>query len=178
MRKGFLIYVEMCEYFPLFEEAVSLVWLCNCSTLNFLIYEENLIFFFISAFHQNAYRLWYKENWIEPTWTMSGSRGCGMLTENIWQSYFSTSLANDLIIKSVIWLTTLSLTNLGHFLNWKVRNKYKRMSIVNGLLKARNAYLLALGCTAHFRLRSKREKCERKPFRLEPKIIWSETGAP
>ncbi len=25
------------------------IWLCNCSTLNFLIYEENLIFFFISV---------------------------------------------------------------------------------------------------------------------------------
>ncbi len=25
------------------------IWHCNCSTLNFLIYEENLIFFFISA---------------------------------------------------------------------------------------------------------------------------------
>ncbi len=25
------------------------IWLCNCSTLNFLIYEENLLFFFISA---------------------------------------------------------------------------------------------------------------------------------
>ncbi len=28
---------------------ISSVWLFNCSTLNFLIYEENLIFFFISA---------------------------------------------------------------------------------------------------------------------------------
>ncbi len=26
-----------------------LTWLCNCSTLNFLIYEENSIFFFISV---------------------------------------------------------------------------------------------------------------------------------
>jgi hypothetical protein len=52
MRKGFLIYEEikkMCKYFPIYEEAVSHKWLCNCSTLKFLIYEENLIFFFISA---------------------------------------------------------------------------------------------------------------------------------
>ncbi len=40
MRKGFLIYEDMGKYFPIYEEAV-----CNCSTLNFLIYEENLIFF-------------------------------------------------------------------------------------------------------------------------------------
>jgi hypothetical protein len=33
----------------MYEEAVSHIRLCNCSTLNFLIYEENLIFFFISV---------------------------------------------------------------------------------------------------------------------------------
>jgi hypothetical protein len=49
MRKGFLIYEEMCKYFPIYEEAVSHVLLCNCSILNFLIYEENLIFFFLSV---------------------------------------------------------------------------------------------------------------------------------
>ncbi len=42
MRKGFLIYEEMQKY----EEAVSHIWLCNRSLLNFLIYEENSIFFF------------------------------------------------------------------------------------------------------------------------------------
>jgi hypothetical protein len=36
LRKGFLIYEEMRKY-------------CKCSIFNFLIYEENLIFFFISA---------------------------------------------------------------------------------------------------------------------------------
>ncbi len=51
MRKGFLIYEEMRKYFPIYEdeEAVSHIWLCNCSILNFLIYEDNLIFFFISV---------------------------------------------------------------------------------------------------------------------------------
>ncbi len=38
MRKGFLIYEEMCKYFPIHEEAVSHIWLCNCSILNFLTY--------------------------------------------------------------------------------------------------------------------------------------------
>jgi hypothetical protein len=47
IRKGFLIYEEMRKYFPIYEEAVS-----NCFTLNFLIYEENLIFFFISVGHR------------------------------------------------------------------------------------------------------------------------------
>ncbi len=49
MRKGFLIYEEMLKYFPIYEEAGSHKWLGNCSTLNFLTYEENLIFFIISA---------------------------------------------------------------------------------------------------------------------------------
>ncbi len=54
--RGFLIYEEMRKYFPYMriEEAVSHIWLCNCSTLNFLLYEENLIFFFISACSPSA----------------------------------------------------------------------------------------------------------------------------
>jgi hypothetical protein len=49
MRKGSLIYEELRKYFPIYEEAVSHIWLCNCSISNFLIHEENFIFFFISA---------------------------------------------------------------------------------------------------------------------------------
>ncbi len=56
MRKGFLIYEEMCKYFPIYEEAGSHIWLCNCSIMNFLIYEENLIFFFISAYCKNFWK--------------------------------------------------------------------------------------------------------------------------
>jgi hypothetical protein len=54
MRKGFLIYEEMRKYFPIYEEAVSHIWLCNCSILNFPIYEENLIFFFISVVNYHS----------------------------------------------------------------------------------------------------------------------------
>jgi hypothetical protein len=49
MRKGFLIYEEMRKYLTVYEETVSHMWLCNCSILSFLEYEENLIFFFISV---------------------------------------------------------------------------------------------------------------------------------
>ncbi len=44
----------MRKYFPIYEEAVSHIWLCNCSTLNFSIYEKNLIFFFISAYTEST----------------------------------------------------------------------------------------------------------------------------
>jgi hypothetical protein len=50
MRKGFLIYEETHKYLTIYEEAVSHICLCNCSILNFLMYEENLIFFFISVY--------------------------------------------------------------------------------------------------------------------------------
>ncbi len=49
MRKSFLIYEEMRQYFPIYEEALSQIWLCNCSIMNFFLYEENLIFFFFSV---------------------------------------------------------------------------------------------------------------------------------
>ncbi len=49
MRKGFRIYEDMRKYLFIYEEAVSHILLCNCSNLNFPIYEENLFFFFISV---------------------------------------------------------------------------------------------------------------------------------
>ncbi len=45
MKKGFLIYEEMHKYFTIYEEAVRL----NLQLLIYLIYEENVIFFFISV---------------------------------------------------------------------------------------------------------------------------------
>ncbi len=45
MRKGFLIYEEIRKYFPIYEEAVCHIWLSNYSIRNFLLYDENLIFF-------------------------------------------------------------------------------------------------------------------------------------
>ncbi len=41
VTKGFLIYEEMRKYLVIYEEAASCIWLCNCSRLNILIYEEN-----------------------------------------------------------------------------------------------------------------------------------------
>ncbi len=48
MTNGLLIYGEIFANFLIYQEALPHIWLCNCSTLHFLIYEENLIFFFIS----------------------------------------------------------------------------------------------------------------------------------
>ncbi len=46
MRKGFLIYEELRKYLLIYEETDSHIWLCNCSLLDFLIYEENFVLFF------------------------------------------------------------------------------------------------------------------------------------
>jgi hypothetical protein len=40
MRKGVLIYEEVRKYLAIYEKAFSHIRLCNCSILNFLIYEE------------------------------------------------------------------------------------------------------------------------------------------
>ncbi len=45
MRKGFLIYEEMCKYLTIYEEAVCHIWLCNCSILNVLIRVYEKFFF-------------------------------------------------------------------------------------------------------------------------------------
>jgi hypothetical protein len=49
MKKGFLKYGEMHKYLVIYREAVSHMKLCTRSLLNFLIYEENFVFFFISV---------------------------------------------------------------------------------------------------------------------------------
>ncbi len=49
VRKGFLIYEEMHRYLVIYEEAISHKCLCNRSLLDFLIHEENFVFFFISV---------------------------------------------------------------------------------------------------------------------------------
>jgi hypothetical protein len=49
MKKGFLIFEEMRKYLVIYEEAVGNIRLCNRSLLDFLIYEENFVFFFNSV---------------------------------------------------------------------------------------------------------------------------------
>ncbi len=54
----------MRKYFPTYEGAVSHIWLCNCSILNFLTYEENIIFFL---------SVW----WIFSCYLLQASGQCG-----------------------------------------------------------------------------------------------------
>ncbi len=64
MRKGFLIYEVMRKYLVTYEEAVSHITMCNCSLMNFLIYEK--FFYFLSyqcAFGMAAAK---KACWIFP----------------------------------------------------------------------------------------------------------------
>jgi uncharacterized protein YjbI with pentapeptide repeats len=56
MTNGLLIYGEIFTHFLIYKEALPNIWLCNCSTQNFPIYEENLIFFFISVLRPDVGR--------------------------------------------------------------------------------------------------------------------------
>ncbi len=52
MRKGFLLYEEMIKYLTIYEEEADSHTVYDFATtpiLNILTYEENLIFFFVSA---------------------------------------------------------------------------------------------------------------------------------
>ncbi len=57
MRKGFLIYDDMRQFFPIYEEAQSCMTL-HPIPLHFLIYEENFFFFFISLPNVQNYVHW------------------------------------------------------------------------------------------------------------------------
>jgi hypothetical protein len=48
MRKGFLIYEEMHKFFPIYEEAVSHIWLCTRS-LFISLYMRKIFFSFLSV---------------------------------------------------------------------------------------------------------------------------------
>ncbi len=62
IRKGFLIYEEMLKYFPIYEEAVSHIRLCDCSNLNSL-YRRKFDFLF--------YQCTYRKKKNSPLWSMN-----------------------------------------------------------------------------------------------------------
>ncbi len=57
MRKAFLIYEEMHKYFFIYDEAVIVTYdFATAPFMNFLIYEENFILFFISVQYSILYQ--------------------------------------------------------------------------------------------------------------------------
>jgi hypothetical protein len=54
MRKGSLINEEMSKYLVIYDEAVSQIWLCNRSLLNFLSMRNFLSFLSVKAFFKNT----------------------------------------------------------------------------------------------------------------------------
>jgi hypothetical protein len=57
MTNGLLIYGEIFSHFRIDKEALPHIWLCNCSTPNFIIYEEILVFFFIIVYYTVIWKL-------------------------------------------------------------------------------------------------------------------------
>jgi hypothetical protein len=85
MRKGFLIYEETRKYFPIYEEAVGHLWLCSCSILNFLKYEENLIFFFISVSSTSPGSEEAGNRWSDSPWSVGREAASGLGTADLSQ---------------------------------------------------------------------------------------------
>ncbi len=56
-EKGFLLYEETHTYLVIYEEAVSHIWLCNCSHGFSYMYEEKFLFFFINARTRGIYEV-------------------------------------------------------------------------------------------------------------------------
>ncbi len=92
MRKGFLIYEEMRNYYPIYGEAVSHIWLCNCSILNFPIYEETLIYFFISVATVSSM-------------TARSAAVEGTKTVSVWFAYISRNPRFFFKLKSAVYIS-------------------------------------------------------------------------
>jgi hypothetical protein len=88
MRKGLLIYEEMSNYLVKGDEAVSHLWLWNRSLLNFLINEENLIFFFISVGYAET---------AEETYIGWGPMFLLFFLHEVWVIFLPMSLLNRLM---------------------------------------------------------------------------------
>ncbi len=72
---------------PIYEEAVGHIWLCYCSILDFLIYEENLIFFFISVWLRSCSSKITERNfssWSQITYFLLGTAGLRKYTCSPW----------------------------------------------------------------------------------------------
>ncbi len=109
MRKGFLKYKEMRKYFPMYEEAVSHIWLCNCSILNFLIYEENFIFFFISV-QRYTFFLADKEQQTEKWRKKRGKKIFFGLFVNMFACFLGSSCT--VLITASILYADVNFTNI------------------------------------------------------------------
>ncbi len=121
MRKGFPIYEEMLKYFPIYKEAVSHLWLCNCSVLNFLIYGEILIFFFISEalIEQNKEVKGKSNNTYWHHDRLSSRRGAGkhVLFRNRTSKGLSVSKAfAEMLVCKLMSIVTAGIKHL--YLTW------------------------------------------------------------
>jgi hypothetical protein len=64
MRKGFLIWEKCANVSPYMRRPLVIYdFATACSILNFLIYEENLIFYFISAANLRNSGIWGAGRW-------------------------------------------------------------------------------------------------------------------
>jgi hypothetical protein len=123
MRKCANMYI-----FPHIWGGVSHIWLCNCSTLNnFLIYEENLIFFFNSAAPPGG-EMWLVVSWINLRRYWSFSSKITMWLARICKCLWSPGIESE---------ESISLT----YVAWRAGTKN---SVVVPARQAGNRFLVSL----------------------------------
>ncbi len=96
VAKSFLIYEEMQKKFSIYEEVVSHIWLCNCSTpyiwgkLDFLFYQCSVRWAGLSAkINHHSWCFWLR-NWefpskTSPSYTLGHLKGAGRVEEGGWE---------------------------------------------------------------------------------------------
>ncbi len=78
MRRGFLIYEETRKYLVIYEEAVSHIWLCNRSHLNFLTWGKFCFLFYqCSLYSLPTWGPWSRRQGRRQWWRGPGSPPSG-----------------------------------------------------------------------------------------------------
>ncbi len=169
MRNGFLIYEKMQKYFPMYEEVVSHIWFCNCSILNFVKYEENFIFFFISeVVSDSGHRTHTRHVWLTDAGFRPPNPRVGCALDSFVQLYRGWSVqfiraGNDHMRES---LSKRGGGGQGGGMKGRWRKRWWSMVQVKDTPWVAKYRIwgqgLEVGWADHFRFPSKRGKYERK----------------
>jgi hypothetical protein len=126
----------MCKYFPIYVEAVSHIWLCNCSMLNFLIYEENSIFSFISVMNRHYWPLFLV--W-KRLWQIKQCEQCVLL-----KSSATTPVQNVPVKRDWTSIYNKSETRKPNIIPCNVERKKRCLEIREDFMKLRKSKKLML----------------------------------
>ncbi len=114
----YIMYEEMCKNLILHEEAVSHIWLCNCSILNFLMHIwETFDFLFLSLYSIQGLLL------IESTSLLTYWYTIVLYTNNL-HDYWLFSV--NFCLQEILWDKNLTVQDCKQQMN-ETKNHSKRM---------------------------------------------------